>query len=340
MRERVAAGAAAMVKPIEVALADIEEALAAPAPDGGRRIVVVGAGAGGCEIAFALAARLRREAGGSVTVCDVGERPLGNRHPATSNAVLRAFAEHDIDFVGQAAVSRADAAGVRLGDGRVLPASLVVWATGARGPEFLAHSGLPVDENGFLRVGDDLRCAAYPEILAAGDCATLASHAALPKAGVYAVRQGPVLTANLRALAHGGHTRAFRPQRDFLALLNTGDGKAILSRGRIAWRGRWIWRLKDRIDRRFIARYARPAPEERLKMARPMIACGGCAAKVGADALARVLARLDRRRASSSASTRRTMRPSSPIRPVPWPSPPSTPSLPSPTICTSSAEWR
>ena len=291
---RVAEGApASMVKPIEVAVVEIESALAEPLPPDGRQVVVVGAGAGGCEIAFALAARLRADGKGSVTVVDRAKRPVAARHPRTSGAVLRTFQAHGIHFLGEVVVVRADAFGVRLADGRVLPASLIVWATGAAGPELLARAGLPVDERGFLRVGDDLRCAEFPEIFAAGDCATLVSYPDLPKAGVYAVRQGPVLAANLRAVARGHRTRRFRPQRDFLALLNTGDGRAILSRGALALRSRLAWRLKDHIDRRFIRFYERPPLGARETMARPMIACGGCAAKVGADVLGRVLARLD-----------------------------------------------
>jgi len=291
---RVAESApAAMVKPIEVAAAAIEAALAAPAPPQGRQVIVVGAGAGGCEIAFALAARVRAAGKGEVTVCDRADRPLVTRHLRTSNAVRRAFETHGIRFLAQVVVVRVDAFGVRLADGRVLPASLVVWATGAAGPELVARSGLPVDERGFLRVNDDLRCMEFPEIFAAGDCATLESYPDLPKAGVYAVRQGPILVTNLRAVVRDRRTRPFRPQRDFLALLNTGDGRAILSRGALAFRNRIAWRLKDYIDRRFVSIYERPSLADREKMGRPMIACGGCAAKVGADILSRALARLD-----------------------------------------------
>jgi selenide,water dikinase len=295
---RVRAGApAVMVKPIEIAAAEIEAALPQPAPPDGRQVVVVGAGAGGCEIAFALGARVRAEGKGQVTVCDRADRPLATRHPHTTNAVLRALAAHRIEFLGEVVAVSVDAYGVRLADGRTLPAALVVWATGAAGPELFERSGLPVDERGFLRVGDDLRCVQYPEIFAAGDCATLTSYPDLPKAGVYAVRQGPLLTANLRAVARRQRTRPFRPRKDFLALLNTGDGRAILSRGSLALRGRLAWRLKDYIDRRFIRLYDRPPLTDRDTMPRPMIACGGCAAKVGADVLDRVLARLELPRA-------------------------------------------
>jgi len=246
----------ARVKPIEVAARDIEAALANPPLPRGRRVVVVGAGAGGCEIAFALAVRLRREGGGSVTVCDRAALPAEARGERTSAAVLCAFARREIEFVGEVAVVRAESFGVRLADGRTLPADLIVWATGAAGPAFLRASGLAVDERGFVRVGDDLRSADFPEVFAAGDCAALASYPELPKAGVYALREGPVLHANLRAAAGGRRLRAYRPQRDSLALLNTGDGRAIFSRGGIAFESRAAWWLKDWIDKRFIRRTA------------------------------------------------------------------------------------
>ncbi len=255
--ERVTAAArAAMVKPIEEAARQIDAAFASPAAEEGRRIVVVGAGAGGTEITFALAARLRDEGRGTLTLCDSAAAPLAERGRRVAGLVARALTRLGIDFVGGVPVERLDEDGVRLADGRHIAADFVVWATGAAGPDFLRTSGLPVDDRGFLRVDDDLRCVAHAEIFAAGDCATMESHPTLAKAGVYAVRQGPVLAGNLRAAVEG--TKRFdryQPQRRFLSLLNTGDGKAILSYGCLAWHGRLPWKLKDYIDRSFIGRF-------------------------------------------------------------------------------------
>src|SRR5262249_26991913 len=149
---------------------------------------------------------------------------------------------------GGAAVARVTASGVHLSGGRELPAALVIWATGAGAPPLFTASGLPTDQRGFLLVGADLRSPAWPQIFAAGDCATLIPYPNLPKAGVYAVRQAPVLTHNLRAAAAGTPLQTYHPQRLFLSLLNTADGRAILSYGPLAARGRWAWWLKDRID--------------------------------------------------------------------------------------------
>jgi pyridine nucleotide-disulfide oxidoreductase family protein len=244
------------LRPIERALATIEAALAAPPARPGRRVVVVGAGAGGTEVAFALAARLRNEAPASITVCDEAAHPVAARGRRTAALVKRAFAEHRIRFIGSAPVEQVTRSTVRLKGGAELPADLVIWATGASAPPLFAASALPVDARGFLRVGGDLRCPQRPEIFGAGDCASLTTHPDLPKAGVYAVRQGPLLAHNLTAAAGGEPLKTFRPQKRFLALLNTGDGRAILSYGAFAARGRWAWRLKDWIDRRFMAQFS------------------------------------------------------------------------------------
>ncbi len=292
--ERIAAGApAVIVKPIEVAASGIQAALAAPSPPAGKQIVVVGAGAGGVEIAFAAAAHVRRDGKGSVTLCDAAALPLLARGQRTAQVVARALAEHGIQFIGHVEATAVHSGGVTLSDGRELVADLVVWATGAAGPALLADSNLPVDARGFLRVANDLRCPDYPDIFAAGDCAALASYPELAKAGVHAVRQGPVLAHNLRAAGRATRLQVYTPQRRFLSLLNTGDGRAIFSYAGLAWRDRLAWRLKDRIDRTFVAKYARPPLHQRDAMGAVMLPCGGCAAKVGADVLERVLRTLD-----------------------------------------------
>jgi NADH dehydrogenase FAD-containing subunit len=80
-------------------------------------------------------------------------------------------------------------------------------------------------------------------------------HPGTPKAGVYAVREAPVLWKSLAAALEGGKPPHYEPQRGFLSLLNTGDGKALLRYKGLVAHSRWAWRLKDRIDRRFMARY-------------------------------------------------------------------------------------
>ena len=143
----------------------------------------------------------------------------------------------------------------------------MLWATGAEAHAWQldpARRGpLAVSERGFVRIDAQLRSVSHPQVFAVGDCAEWAEP--LPKAGVYAVRMGPVLAHNLRAALGQGSMMAYRPQRDFLALLATADGRAIASRGPFGASGRWAWRWKDRIDRGFLRRFAqasRTTPDE------------------------------------------------------------------------------
>lgn len=245
-------------RPVGPARAQIDAALCAPPPAHGRQIIVIGAGAAGAEIACAMAMRMHDEPGAAVTVCDRAAHPVVAHGARAAALVERTFAERGIRFIGGVAVERVTPRGVRLTDRRELDGDLVVWAAGGDAPPLFAASGLPVDRRGYLLVGADLRCPPpFAEIFAAGDCASLATHPDLPKAGVYAVRQAPVLAHNLSAAARGDTLRRYRPQRRTLALLNIGGGRAIFAYGTWAWRGRWAWWLKDRIDRRFVARFAR-----------------------------------------------------------------------------------
>jgi len=230
---------------------------------GGGQVVVVGGGAAGTEIALACVARVAARGGrGKVQVTIVGReaRLAGERGNAVARRIERTSARVGLERLTEATVHAVGADHVRVTrpDGeRTLPADLTIWATGASAPAWFAESGLPTDARGFLRVDAGLASPADRRVFAAGDSAALDHAPEVAKAGVYAVRMGPALVQQLRHAMGGGKSPApFRPQRRFLALLNTGDGAAIASWGALAAQGRWAMRLKDRIDLDFMARFA------------------------------------------------------------------------------------
>ena len=121
--------------------------------------------------------------------------------------------------------------------------------------------------------------------------------------GVFAVRHGPVLAENLRAKVIGQPLQSYKAQGRALALMRVGDGSAIGSRGFLQMQGRLTWRVKDWIDQRFMDRF-RELPMMAIEQPKyhgtlrsqthePVMRCGGCGAKLGADILQRVLHRLD-----------------------------------------------
>jgi len=167
------------------------------------------------------------------------------------------LAERGIQVVVGDPVAHVAARSVTLGSGVEHPADVTVWLTGAAAPGMLGRSSIVKDDRGYLLVDRALRAVDGTPVWGAGDCVTLRDFPATPKAGVYAVREGPVLAANLRAAMTGGAPREYVPQEHFLALLNTADGAAFLRWHFLTGRSRLAWRLKDFIDRRFVRRYQR-----------------------------------------------------------------------------------
>ncbi len=217
-------------------------------------VTAVGGGAAGVEALLAVLARLRRlqpqQAIGG-TLVTRGEL-LPGLAPGAVRAARRALQ--------QAGVTVHTGTGFDAAQAR--PDGLLLWATGAQAHPWQRHSGLATRASGFFQVDRQLRCTGQSRVFAVGDCAEWATP--LPKAGVYAVRMGPVLTANLRATLGGQALADYRPQHRFLALLSTADGHAIATRGRWSlqggWLGRMAWRWKDHIDRSFLARFSTPLP--------------------------------------------------------------------------------
>jgi selenide,water dikinase len=299
------AGAAAhglVVKPIGSFLAKFDALLArCRAPDGPRRIAVIGGGAGGVELLLSLRSRLRAEFGldaaFSFALATDGEI-LHSHHTRVRGIFRRVLAARGIALHEHRKVRALTPGGVAFESGPLLDADAVLVTTDAAPPSWFAGTGLTLDD-GFIAVGPTLQSRNDPDVFAAGDCAALSTPR--EKAGVFAVRAGPPLAENLRCRARGQPTKAWHPQKRHLALISTGERYAVASRGALAFEAHWLWTLKDRIDRRWMrmyqdvdrmaarmaARAPAAAPREPVGMR-----CGGCAAKVGPAPLARALARL------------------------------------------------
>ncbi len=241
------------VRNVDAALGRIVGGTATAAP----RIVIVGGGVGGVELAFTLRERLRRHgvAEPEVTLLHDGPRILPGSSAGLAARVERQAARRGIEIrVGVPVVAARERA-VVLADGSTVAFDLLVWVTGGVAPPLFRASGLETDDRGFVLTRATLQVERYDNLFAVGDCATLVDHPATAKAGVYAVREGPFLIDNLNAYLEGRELRRYTPQHDFLALLNLGDGTAVGGKWGLSFEGRWVMRLKDSIDRRFVRQF-------------------------------------------------------------------------------------
>ena len=280
--------------------------------DGLTRIAIVGGGAGGVEITLAMQWRLRKllsEAGKPIEKLEFhlfSDKPelLTTHNPRVRRAFMRVLEERGVRLHLASAVTEVNTNLIKTNKNEEFKADEILWVTDAGAPDWPRIAGLAVDASGFVKVADTLQSISNPEVYAAGDVAVMVNYPR-PKSGVFAVRQGTPLYRNLRKSLLGLKPRPFRPQAKFLSLISTGEKCAIASRGFWTMKGLLLWKWKDWIDRRFMAKYSNLpdmsldietnlAPELATKdvvkeISSLAMRCGGCGAKVGASILSRSL---------------------------------------------------
>jgi len=278
------------------------------------KIAVVGAGAGGFEIAMAVNFRLANLR---------QERELApfSIHWIVRTGVLPDFPRKISGFAEKASeqtgvtihrdfdVNKVTAEGLESASGKTLDSTEVLWCTEAQASAWPAASGLACDDHGFLQLHNTLQSLSHENVFAAGDVAVQVNQPR-PRAGVFAVRQGPVLYQNLQRFVLQQPLKQHAPQTRFLTLLSTGAKHAIANKGPLSVAGAWVWRWKNHIDQKFMQRFNRlPAMDSiaakhnetlptvlqkalGVSVDHSRMRCGGCGAKVASDILSETLSQL------------------------------------------------
>ncbi len=251
------------------------------------QIGIVGGGAGGVELALSMSARLNQILGCQNTQ-NTQNRPncpnlqihLFQRSPEilpthstyVRNKLRNMLTQRGINLHLSESVSRVESCSparrrlvggssasspvtVYCQSGLTIECDRLFWVTQASAPSWLGEAGLSTDADGFIKVRNTLQSISHSHIFATGDIATTIDHPR-PKAGVFAVRQGKPLYENLRRILQGQPLKPFKPQKNFLTLIGTGEGSAIASRGAFSLGpSPLLWRWKDWIDREFMEKF-------------------------------------------------------------------------------------
>nr|WP_272213053.1 FAD-dependent oxidoreductase [Marinicella sp. W31]MDC2878994.1 FAD-dependent oxidoreductase [Marinicella sp. W31] len=220
--------------------------------EGPLRLAIIGHGVAGVEMAFALHERFARDRV-QVTLAGRALRAVPERGKMTQRFVETALQQAGIEHYSGFDVVAFENGELVAGDGRRLPVDEAVWTTSSGAPSWLRKSGLELDAGGFIRVDATLRSVSHSNVFAAGDVASLPDPR--PKAGVFAVRQGPILADNIRRSLTDETLRPFYPQRAWLALISLSNGHAIADKWGLAVSGRGVQAWKHWNDTRFVQRY-------------------------------------------------------------------------------------
>jgi NADH dehydrogenase FAD-containing subunit len=240
------------VKPVEnmfTARCKITEAL----KKGPVNIAVIGGGAAGVEMvnnAWRIAANMKVESKSKFSIISRGKIlhrfPPRVRKLAVKSMNAKGIAvEEDIPVKGNTNEK------FLLKDGREIPFDFAFVATGTKPSDIIKNSGIPVGDDGGLLVNEYLQSVKYPEIFGGGDCISFEPRP-LDKVGVYAVRENPILMENLYVALSGDDFQTFNPQEVYLLILNMGNDTAIFNRKSLTFAGKLAFKIKDRIDRKFM----------------------------------------------------------------------------------------
>ena len=269
-----------------------------------KKLAVIGGGAAGCELALALITRWKAETGTGpeLSLITDKDRLMPQMASKAAELVEKTLRAGGADILYGSRVTMINANNLTMCSGKTLGFDACFLVTQVAAPFWLADTGLDLDSHGFVTVTPTLQSTSHPYIFAAGDIAAV-SHSPRPKAGVFAVRAGKILAHNLRRYILAKPLTSWTPQKHYLALIGTGDRRAIAVRGDLVMAGRLFWHLKCWVDRRFMKKFKKlsmpiappvvrfaglsetpPSEKDTIALARhdpafSSMRCLGCAAK-------------------------------------------------------------
>mmetsp|Transcript_26831 Transcript_26831/g.65216 ORF Transcript_26831/g.65216 Transcript_26831/m.65216 type:complete len:547 (+) Transcript_26831:387-2027(+) len=246
--------------------AETDKLSAASAGDDKVHVVVSGGGPAGIELSMSVMGRWQPIVGKDkirVTVLNAGTELVPSETDLNREALVTAMTERGIEIQHESYVQQVLPNCVVLESGEEVSCTHCLWATGAESHPLarqLGDRGLALSDRGWIRVNQYLQSVSHPFVFAAGDCNVIEglSKPSPPKAGVYAVRSGPILVENLTKYLTASTEEesktltAYDPQDDFLKLLVCGDGTALGFRFGFPIQGKWVFELKDAIDLSFM----------------------------------------------------------------------------------------
>ncbi|QBP42333.1 hypothetical protein E2636_14745 [Paenisporosarcina antarctica] len=217
--------------------------------------VIVGGGAAGVEMALSVQAwRCKNGYKDNVTIIS-SSSILSSVSNKAETKILKIVKQKGIRVFENDEIVEVSTQGLVTKNGEHIACSHLLPLTGPKPSSLFVDSSLPLDTKGFLLVGKTLQVTDFPWLFGAGDCVTIADYLSLPKNGVYAVRQGPILWGNINHYLQGRQLTSFDPQKKFVSILSVGQREGLLTYGKSAYYGKWAWLLKHWIDKKFMEKH-------------------------------------------------------------------------------------
>mgnify|MGYP000026190325 FL=1 len=248
-------------------------------------IVIIGAGAAGFEVALALDENLKRKNIKNNIILLSKNSSVLNQFNKTAELIAKKNLEKcNIKFLNYAEVVIVTSNYVLLKDGRKIFCKLPILATNSGPLDLLKKSDLPLTKNGSILVESNLLVSGYNNIFSSGDISEIKGYS-IPKAGVFAVRQGKILAKNIKKLYLQKKLSQYRPQKYFLSIIGLQNNRALAIKSIFSIKGQLIWSIKKYIDKKFIEKYTlykrdNYPEKDQIEPVLNQMQCKGCASKI------------------------------------------------------------
>lgn len=216
------------------------------------RIIIVGDGLWGAELALVIRRRLDREGASRSVVTLAHSGPhLGGNRSGLHKRLTNALQAEDISILLGAAITQVYPDHLHLANGARVPFDLLIWATEPVAPGLQAGSGLPADGRGFLLVDEHLRSSGARNVFVTGGAAAFQGNPMSPMAGAPRLGEGPVLSANVLAAAQGQPLKQrYHPDK---STHNSEPGTWDMAQS--GWFARWASRREQARHRKLVRRF-------------------------------------------------------------------------------------
>ena len=261
-----------------------------------ENITIIGGGAAGVEVSLALRDRFRKNNINKNIILISKYNTLMKNYPFNvRNSLKSELIKNKIKILFDSKITKINKTSIVINDHKKLKCSCAILATDALPPDVVNKSDLKISKDGFISVLNTLQSNTSTNIFASGDIADIEDYK-LAKAGVYAVRQSKILKRNLERIYKNKNLYKYKPQKSYLSIIGITNGKALANKYFFAFKGKFFWKLKRYIDKKFIEKYKDFKSNEKnfvpsidsIEPSEYDMQCAGCGSKIPQTVLKKV----------------------------------------------------
>ncbi len=224
-----------------------------------KSVAVVGAGLTGVEVAGELLDFFKdKGVNGKVYLVEALQKVLPGFRDKVSNYVHEFLNKRGVEIMLNKIVKEVKAGVLSFADGSKLDFEILIWTAGVKPCSLSEKLDLPKDRRGWIETETSL-LSDTKGVAAIGDIASISFGEEIAGKNVEeAERQAKHLAKNLRRLDAEKPLKPYKPINTIKyprAFISLGEDQGVLLTKRLFLKGKFIYRMKKRLEKKYMARF-------------------------------------------------------------------------------------